>query len=1734
MIKFLQKTVQTKKLLKKSIFIGVLFVSTLTFGQKKVKTETTCSKTSVTPETEVKVTTNISCTDPKALTNLQTSVETEDGYTHVSSVIKSTKSTKTYTGTCKTVNGVNTVTFGTLPDLPGNDKYVLETTYKSNLYDKDGEVISPECTRSINTTVSAKCDGVEEKYTNTSSCSFNTRPAITKGTFLSPSSCNGTDGYINLTGLLKTTSYKLTYTKNGAIISTTIVSDVNGAIKIANLSFGEYTDIYVTLGTVVSNKITTSTILTNPALKTITKGTFTSPATCISNDGKIIINNFNNSTVYTFNYTKNGSKNTISTTSSSTGVITLSGLGAGEYTEFFGSLNGCNTNPISDKITLTVPSLKAISKGTFTSPTTCSSKDGSIKINGLNNSTAYSITYTKNGVTTITNITSSTTGVGTITGLVAAEYSNFYATLNGCVSNTITDKITLVNPASPVITKGLYTSPSSCVSYDGSIQLNGLAKSTIFGITYSKNGVTSSASATSNTSGNLSLTNLEAAEYSNIYVNLNGCLSNLITDKIVLSNPVVPTISKGNVTNLSTCISKDASIEINGLNANKVYTLNYKKGDINNKIDLTSSNTGILKLINLDIADYSAFYITTSACNSNVINDVITIKHPINLTIALDNTLNTSNCSLKDGMIQLNGLANNTTYSCKYSKNNVNSSIIATSSNIGILSIPNLEAGVYTNIYVAINGCISNTLTDNISISTPVEPTFTFVNSTSPSVCNGNDGNIKLQVSNENAEHIISYTKNGDLTTKNVTSVGKDLVLSNLTSGEYANITLSVNACLSNINTAKIILTDPIASTVNLMSSINPTTCIANDGSITLNVAQKNTAYNVNYIKNSTSVKTLFTSNDNAEIKISNLAAGNYSSLYVETKGCNSNTLTNTINLVEPSAPTLSKGSFTSPSGCGLSDGSIEFSGLSGNTEYNLYYTYNGTNSVNKVSSSFFGSMALNNLKAGDYENFYVTYKECQSNSITDKVSLVNPLVPVILLGKLSTPLNCLTCNSTLEIKGLAKTNTYSIFYKRNSEVETREINSDNSGNAFLSSLTAGYYSDFYIKQYACNSNTITDTIYVTEIKNASNTSSSCKNILVNIEENGLKNVTCVGLSDGSVTFTISNGSSNNLYRIRKKNFNGSYTVVTFPAYSPSGNLENETKTITVGGLGIGEYDLYAFCNENPNMFNTKYFTIGKDVCTGPISYECTNLNLNLNKSDIVPASCKTDNDGSILFTVSGGYPNNLYRVRKKNNDGSFTTITSPAFAPVGNISNEIKEIKVNNLSIGEYDLYVYCANEAKSYKSLTFSITKAKCTLVTNELIAYFPFKGSAKDESGNNHNAIINCVDQTMDNYNDPKGAYHLNGLYNNITIKDVIDIDTAKGYTVSLWYKLNEYPAEDASTLLSIPNNSSNTLRAEFAFDKDGAIRYNYGNGSSSQLLRSNEIALKNKWNHIVLTSDKTTNSIYHNGKLLNNSSAYAFSNNLVDIVLGYIGNSRTADASVDELRVYSRAISETEVETIYLNEAVENCSAIRLNIDATSNPKTLKFTVLNGSANNKYRLRKRDDKGVFVSVYRPTFLSLNNQIGETKSMTITDLADGIYDIYAYCGSDGTKYQGYQFVIGNGSKMIQTVTNPEGTQVYVPEKVLNEESAGISDKDFENESKFTVYPNPTDNFVYISTEENEIIKFVKVYNQNGQLVFEGIRAEDNLEKAINVSSWSSGSYILEIFLENKPSVKKNFILK
>jgi hypothetical protein len=68
--------------------------------------------------------------------------------------------------------------------------------------------------------------------------------------------------------------------------------------------------------------------------------------------------------------------------------------------------------------------------------------------------------------------------------------------------------------------------------------------------------------------------------------------------------------------------------------------------------------------------------------------------------------------------------------------------------------------------------------------------------------------------------------------------------------------------------------------------------------------------------------------------------------------------------------------------------------------------------------------------------------------------------------------------------------------------------------------------------------------------------------------------------------------------------------------------------------------------------------------------------------------------------------------------------------------------------------------------------------------LVAYYPFNGNAKDESGNGHDGIVNGATLTTDRFGWESQAYSFDGKNNSIKVSDHADLQLGSTGTVTLW--------------------------------------------------------------------------------------------------------------------------------------------------------------------------------------------------------------------------------------------------------------------------------------------------------------------------------------------------------------
>jgi gliding motility-associated-like protein len=169
-------------------------------------------------------------------------------------------------------------------------------------------------------------------------------------------------------------------------------------------------------------------------------------------DGEIIISGLTPSTSYDISYNDGTAQGPFTLMSNGTGVITISGLAAGNYTDFLVELGACSESDAS-VINLTQPAAITFTLSSQDLTTCTGPDDGAISISGLNPSTSYDISYNDGAVQGPFTLMSNGAGVITISGLAAGNYTDFLVEQAGCTGQDLS-VINLDVPVDPSVDAG--------------------------------------------------------------------------------------------------------------------------------------------------------------------------------------------------------------------------------------------------------------------------------------------------------------------------------------------------------------------------------------------------------------------------------------------------------------------------------------------------------------------------------------------------------------------------------------------------------------------------------------------------------------------------------------------------------------------------------------------------------------------------------------------------------------------------------------------------------------------------------------------------------------------------------------------------------------------------------------------------------------------------------------------------------------------------------------------------------------------------------------------------------------------------------------------------------------------------------------------------------------------------------------------------------------------------------
>jgi uncharacterized protein (TIGR02145 family) len=223
---------------------------------------------------------------------------------------------------------------------------------------------------------------------------------------------------------------------------------------------------------------------------------------------------------------------------------------------------------------------------------------------------------------------------------------------------------------------------------------------------------------------------------------------------------------------------------------------------------------------------------------------------------------------------------------------------------------------------------------------------------------------------------------------------------------------------------------------------------------------------------------------------------------------------------------------------------------------------------------------------------------------------------------------------------------------------------------------------------------------------------------------------------------------------------------------------------------------------------------------------------------------------------------------------------------------------------------------------ALDFNGSEAINSLLDEGLIAYYPFNGNAKDESGNGNDGTIYNAIPVPDRFGNENGAYYFDS--EKYMISDFEGVTGDQDRSISVWAKIDVDSAGGFISIYGGPGGKSyNTILG----------RQNAGVDISNQTFHyTRNSGNDEEWHHLVYVYSTTFGSslngfrVYEDGVLLTekyvsyNDNVYNLNTTAAN-PYRIMADDHGSGLHLDDYRFYDRVLTESEISQIYNQEGIE---------------------------------------------------------------------------------------------------------------------------------------------------------------------------------------------------------------------
>jgi outer membrane protein assembly factor BamB len=277
---------------------------------------------------------------------------------------------------------------------------------------------------------------------------------------------------------------------------------------------------------------------------------------------------------------------------------------------------------------------------------------------------------------------------------------------------------------------------------------------------------------------------------------------------------------------------------------------------------------------------------------------------------------------------------------------------------------------------------------------------------------------------------------------------------------------------------------------------------------------------------------------------------------------------------------------------------------------------------------------------------------------------------------------------------------------------------------------------------------------------------------------------------------------------------------------------------------------------------------------------------------------------------------------------GSTQTFTASPKDQYGNPITAIVAWNSANVSVGTINettgMFTALAAGTTTITASNGSVNGTATVIVTSDLVGEWRFDGNANDSSGNGNNGTINGATFV---HGISGQALSFDGVDDYVNISNSATLMITDSITIEAWVNPRELGVWDR-VVFKCASDDLLTCAYVFGLSSHGGVYFGMFNGHSQTYIDGSKQIPTDEWTHMTGTWDGTTMRIYING--VEQAETLPFvgpinsANSQLKLGLGfYSGDSYAFNGTIDEVRIYNRALSADEIKRQY-DEIAPGCS------------------------------------------------------------------------------------------------------------------------------------------------------------------------------------------------------------------